>query len=302
VNFLLRRICQGMLQILGVSVLAFALLELAPGDYLDDMRVNPQISQAAMDRWRQQFGMDQGPVTRYFRWSSSFLRGEFGQSMAYGIPVSDLVWDRVWNTMRLSGTALLLCWLAAVPLGVVCGAYRRGWVDRAAGGLASVFLSLPDLLVGLIVLGVAVRWGIGPLSGKLLPPALALACVSFPAVFRHTRSSVQQVLRMPFIDHLRACGVSEHRIVFVHSIRAAANPMISLLGLSLAALTSSSLVIEVTMSWPGLGPLLLEAILARDVAVVLAAVLLSSALLLIGNIVADLLLFAADPRIRTESL
>lgn len=299
-RFVLRRMALGLMQMLGVSILAFSLLEIAPGDYLDDVKINPQISQESVERWRQQMGMDLDPVTRYFRWFSSVLRGEFGASMAYGIPVAQLIWDRVWNTIRLAGSALVFCWMTAVPLGVLCGAYSRKWLDQAAGGLTLALLSLPDLLVGLVVLGASIRWALGPISGKLLPAALALACLSFPAVFLHTRSSVRQVLKMPFIDHLRTCGVPEGRIVFVYALRAAANPIISLFGLSLAGLTSSSLIIEVTLSWPGLGPLLLESILARDVSVVLAAVLISSALLLFGNLAADLLLYATDPRIRTE--
>ncbi|MBL8222559.1 MAG: ABC transporter permease [Bryobacterales bacterium] len=221
--------------------------------------------------------------------------------MAYGIPVSDLLQGRAWNTLVLSLSALALCWVVAVPLGVWSAARPRGWTDRFAGSAATVFLSLPDLLAGLLALVVTVRLGIVTVNGRFFPAVVALACLAFPAVFRHTRSSMQQALVLPFVEHLRACGVTEGRILFVHAARAAANPMISLLGLSFAGLTSSSLVIEVTLNWPGLGPLLLESILARDMAVVLAAVLLAAVCMLLGNLVADLMLYAADPRIRREA-
>jgi len=299
-SYLIRRLGHGILELFGVSILAFALLELAPGDYLDDLKASPEISTAAINRWREDFGLNESPVTRYLRWSASVLRGDFGQSMAYGMPVSRLLWHRAGNTILLSCSALTISWCFAVPLGILCSARPRGWIDRLTGGAASTLLSLPDLLGGLIVLAVSVYWNLGAISGKLLPAALALAALSFPPVFRHTRTGMRQVLAMQFIEQLRACGVSETRILWHHALPVAANPLITLLGLSLAGLTSASLIIEVTLSWPGLGPLLLESILARDVAVVLAAILLSSLLLILGNLTADLLLFALDPRIRKE--
>ena len=296
---LLQRLAQTFLRLAGVSVLAFAFLELAPGDYLDEMKVNPQIAPEAVARWREDYGLQRSAVSRYGRWAAAVLQGDFGQSMAYGLPVSRLLWDRAGRTLLLSLTALALSWLIAVPLGVWCAYRPRGVLDRALGVLVAALLSLPDLLVGLLILALALRWGLPPVSGQLLPAALALAAVSFAPVFRHTRSAMREVLALPFVDHLRACGVADRRILFGPALRAAANPLITLFGLTLAGLTSASLIVEVTLSWPGLGPLLLEAILARDVAVVLAAVLLSSALLLVGNLVSDLLLLAADPRIRS---
>lgn len=300
-RFLLLRLGQGMLQLVGVSILAFGLMEIAPGDFWDEAKLSAQISPQAVARWQEEFGANESAVTRYWRWSRSMLRGEFGQSMAYGIPVSELLRGRVWNTLALSLSAMALCWGIAVPLGVYCAAHAGGWADRLAGSVTVLFLSLPDLLAGLLALAVTVRMGIATVEERFLPAAVGLACLGFPAVFRHTMSSMRQVLGMPFLEHLRAFGVTERRIVFVHGLRAAANPLISLLGLSLAGVTSSSLVMEVTLQWPGMGPLLLESILARDVAVVLAAVLLSAGCMLLGNLAADVLLYVADPRIRRDA-
>jgi peptide/nickel transport system permease protein len=299
-RFLLRRLRHGTLLLLGVSVLSFALFDLAPGDALDEMKVNPQIPTETIEQIRRQFGLDQPLTTRYLRWAASTLRGEFGLSLSYGMPVSDLIWHRAAATLLLSLTALLLAWSLALPLGVWCASKPTGPLNRIAGTFASLLVSLPDLLIGLLGVAIALRFGVGPANGSLGWAAVALAAVSFPAVFRHTRSSVSQTLQAPFVLHLRACGLTERRILFRHVLPASLNPVISLLGLSIASLLSSSLVIEVILGWPGLGPLLLEAILARDVPVVLAAVLLSSVLLLVGNLAADLLLYAADPRIRSE--
>ncbi|MBC7928591.1 MAG: ABC transporter permease [Bryobacteraceae bacterium] len=299
-RFVLRRLVHALLQLASVSVLSFALMELAPGDYLDDMKVNPQIPAEAVERWRERYGLDQDLITRYGRWLGSAARGEFGLSMAYALPVSVLIQERAWRTAQLSSVALLLTWSLAVPLGVACAAHPDGIADRALSGSTAVLLSLPDLLVGLLILTAAIHWSLGPVSGKLVPAVLGLSLISFPAVFRHTRSAVRDALKGPFILHLRALGIPEARIVFLHALRSSMNPIIGLFGLSLAGLTSSSLIIEVTLSWPGLGPLLLESILSRDVPVVLAAVLLSSTMLTAGNLAADLLLYASDPRIRVE--
>lgn len=173
-----------------------------------------------------------------------------------------------------------------------------GWVDRVAGAASLGLGSTPDVLVGLGVVMGALRWGVGPVHENVWLGAGALALVGFPAVFRHTRSSMAGALRQPAVGHLRACGVSEARIVLRYAARAAANPIVNLLGLAVAGLTSSSLVIEAVMGWPGMGTLLLEAILARDAHVVLAAVMVSGGMLTLGNLAADVLLWAVDPRIR----
>lgn len=297
-KYLLRRVGGALLQLAAVSVLAFGLMELAPGDYLEDMSVNPQIPADTVARWRAEFGLDQPAAVRYWRWAGLVVRGEFGMSMAYGIPVAELLGPRVGRTVALSLLALALTWLIAVPCGVWCAARRGGWVDRLIGGGATVALALPELLVGLLLLQGALWAGWGPVSGRIGPAAAVLLLVSFPAVFRHARSSVAEVLRLPFVDHLRASGLSEMRILFRHVLPASLNPLVSLLSLSLAGVTSASLVVEVTLSWPGLGPLLLEAILARDVAVVLASVMLAATLLQVATLAGDLMLYLVEPRIR----
>lgn len=295
---LLQRLAGAVLQLAAVSVLAFGLMELAPGDYLDDMRVNPQIPAETVTKWRDDFGLDQPAPLRYWRWVRSVTRGEFGLSMAYGIPVSELLAPRVGRTVALSLLALTLAWLIALPCGVWCAARRGGWADRLLGGGSTLALALPEVLAGLLLLQGALWAAWGPVSGRIGPAAAVLAFVSFPTVFRHTRNSVAETLRLPFVDHLRAAGLSETRILLRHVLPASLNPLVSLLSLSLAGVTSASFVVEVTLSWPGMGPLLLEAILARDVAVVLASVMLAAVLLQAATLAGDLLLFAVDPRIR----
>ena len=310
----------GLLLLAGVSLLSFVLVELAPGDYFAEMRLDPRISEATVHALRARYGLDRPLPERYGRWLASLAKGELGYSFAYGQPVGPLLWPRLRNTLLLTVTATALAWLLAVPLGTWWATRRRGPADAALTGLTAILLALPDLVLVLGLLLLAVRTGWFPTGGMvslgheqmpwgarvkdvafhLVLPVAALVLGIVPALMRYVRASVADALAAPFVRAARAHGIPERRVLFRHALPAAANPLVSLFGLSLAGLLSMSLLVEVVMSWPGLGPLFLEAILARDFHLVLGPVLASTFLLLGGNLLADLLLAATDPRIRTE--
>ncbi len=314
---LAQRLLHGIFLLAGVSVLTFVFTELAPGDFFDDLALDPTVSASKADELRARFGLDDPLPQRYLRWLRSVLRGDLGYSMAYNRPVAPLLWERSKNTLLLTVTATFLAWLAAVPLGI-WAAERRGWPRAVFGSATSVGLAVPDLILGLLFLMLAVRIDGLPTGGMssldfdslglwqklldlgrhLLLPVTALALTTAPAIARHVQSSVDEVLSAPFISAVRAQGVSRRRLLYRYALPVAANPMISLLGLSIAGLLSTSLLIEYIMNWPGIGALLLDSILARDVYVVVGTVMVSTVLLVGGNLVADLLLAAADPRIR----
>ncbi len=322
IRYIASRFLQALLLLLGVSLLSFVFLELAPGDFFQEMRLNPQISQNTINRLRTQYGMDQSLPIRYSLWLASVARGDFGYSFAYGSPAAPLLWVRARNTLLLAGTALIIGWFAALILGVSCAESPGGLIDRACELGISSLLAIPELLLGLCVLAFALRTGwfhVGgmvssnfeDLSGwdrfkdvisHLVLPVLVLVLCGLPLLLRHVRSAMLGVLDSPFIRSARGHGIGRRRILLRHALPAAVNPLLSLFGISVASLLSVSLLTEVIMSWPGLGPLLLEAVLARDIYVVVGAVTLST-LLLVGTTTAtDILLYAADPRIRWESL
>jgi peptide/nickel transport system permease protein len=314
------RILQSLFLLFGVSLLSFAFVELAPGSFFDEMKLNPQISTETIANLRRQYGMDQALPVRYFRWLNSAVKGEFGFSFAYNAPVAPLVWSRARNTLLLTGSATLLAWLLALPLGILSAAKRRGWIDRAGGLVTSVLLATPDLLLalGLLLFALRTRWlpaggmlslestdqggwqQLKSLCTHLVGPVLVLVLGSLPVLTRHIRAAMIEALDSPYVRAARAHGISRPRIVLRHALPVAINPLVSLFGLSLGSLLSASLLTEVVMSWPGLGPLLLEAILSRDLYVVIGAVMFASLFLVCGTLLGDVLLFAADPRIRTE--
>jgi peptide/nickel transport system permease protein len=319
-RYLLRRFVHAIFLLLGVSVLSFIFTSLAPGNYFDEMRLNPQISPETVTALRAQYGVDSPIVVRYARWLASVAHGDLGFSFAYNSPAAALLWARAWNTLRLTVTATLLSWLVALPLGV-WSAERKGRAPDLAITTATGFLlSIPDLLFALGLLILAVRTGWFPTGGMvsvgsetlsllgrmhdlvshMALPVIALVLSAAPLLVRHVRSAMAEVLGAGFLRAAQAHGIPRRTILYRYALPAAAHPLISLFGFSLGALLSGSLIVEVVMSWPGLGPLLLEAILARDLYLVIGGVMLSTVFLVAGNFVADLLLYWADPRIRTS--
>jgi peptide/nickel transport system permease protein len=305
----------------GVSILMFLLFQTAPGDFLSEMKVSSQISAETIATLRAQYGLDQPLPVRYWQWLKSSARGDFGYSFAYNTPASTLLLPRARNTLLLSIPALLISWLIAVPLGVLAAGWKSRWADRLFSGGTSALLALPDVLIALLALLIALKTGIFPVGGMtainaqdqntwsyvrdlgwhMVLPVGAMVIGSLTMILRHVRASVNEVLESSYMRAAEGHGLPRFKLLFGYALPAAANPLISLFGLSVAMLLSVSLLIEVVMSWPGIGPLLLEAILARDLFVVIGAVMLSTVFLIAGNLLGDVLLYAVDPRIRRQA-
>ena len=321
IRYLGRRAGHGLLMLFGVSILLFLLFQAAPGDFLSDARVNSQISVETLAQLRAQYGLDQPLPVRYWQWLKSSAKGEFGYSFAYNTPASTLLWPRARNTLLLSVPALLIAWLIAVPLGVLAAGWKGRWADRLFSGGTSALLALPDVLIALLALLAALKTGMFPVGGMtsmnaqdqgtwarvrdlgwhMVLPVAALVIGSLAIILRHVRASISEILDSFYMRAAEGHGLSRFKLLFGYALSAGANPLISLFGLSVAMLLSVSLLIEVVMGWPGIGPLLLEAILARDLFVVIGAVMLSTIFLVAGNLLGDVLLYAFDPRIRRQA-
>jgi peptide/nickel transport system permease protein len=294
---------------------------MAPGSFFDEMRINPQISPETIATLRARYGVDQPIAVRYERWIKAALHADLGYSIAYNTPVAPLLWSRAKNTLLLSSTTLLLTWMISVPLGVWTAEKRDGLLDHLITIASSFLISIPELVIAVGFLAIAVRWHFfrvgGMTSGDfedlsawaklrdvvlhLALPTLILVICETAVIVRHVRASVLEVLQAPFVQAARGYGAGRSRLLFRHVLPVAANPAIALFGFSLAGLISGSLVVEVVCGWPGLGPLILEATLARDLYLVIGGIMLSALFMVGGNFVADLLLFVSDPRIRTEA-
>jgi len=320
IRYLERRAIHALLLLLGASLLSFLFSSLAPGSFFDEMKLNPQISPETVAALRAQYGLDQPLPVRYLRWVKSVFRGEWGYSFAYNQPVRSLLMVRARNTLLLTTLAMALAWLIAVPIGVWIASRRGRWDDQLASASTSLLLSVPELVLALGLLYLVIRTHALPVGGMvstgfdrlgpgekirdlaahLIVPVTTLVLASLPILIRHVRASMMEVLQAPFIQAARGHGIGRSRLLFGYALPAAANPLISLFGLSVAGLLSGSLLVEVITGWPGLGPLLLEACFSRDIYVVIGVVMASTMFMILGSLLADVMLVVADPRVRTD--
>jgi peptide/nickel transport system permease protein len=317
-NYALRRTLHSLLLLAAVSVISFVFADLAPGDFFSEMRLDPRVSAATVEALRAQRGLDRPLPVRYAAWLRSVGRGEFGHSLAYNSAVGPLLSQRIPATLLLTASATLVGWFVALPLGIWAAAKRTSWASSILQVLLSLSLSIPEILLALIFLVIAAQTGWLPAGGMHAPgaeslpwgsrftdtlrhmviPVTILVLGLAPMLVRHVTAAMTEVLDAPFALAARAHGIPPRRRLFRHLLPVALNPLVSLFGFSLGTLLSASLLVEVMVGWPGLGPLFLEAIMARDFALVLGVVLSSTVMLIAGNLAADLLLYRVDPRIR----
>ena len=313
-----RHLVRAVAVLVAVSLLVFAATELAPGDAFGEVRLDGQMSTDAIAALRHAEGLDRSFLVRYGQWVRSAAKGDFGRSVVYRSPIAPLVAHRALNSLMLVAAALVVTWAIVLPLGVWTAARDRSADGRIVAAGATALVAVPDLLIAIALVIVAARSGVLPTGGMRavgadqtgvaalldrlrhsVMPVVALTLIAAPPLVRHVRASMLDALRAPFVVAAAARGIPYQRRLWRSALRAAANPLVSLFGLSFAALFSASMMVEVVMSWPGLGPLLLDAVRARDEQMVLAGVMLATVLLLVGNSCADVLLRSIDPRIST---
>lgn len=319
IRYLGRRALRGILLLFAVSALSFCLFQVAPGDYFDELRLNPGVSRQTVETLRKQHGLDASLPLRYERWVGSILRGDWGVSLAYNSPAAPLLRERAVNTLILTIPAVFIAWTIAVPIGLWANSGRK-WRSLLMTVVVSGLLVLPDLLIVLAITLLAAQTRLVPIGGMtsvdfdqmplwskirdialhLVLPGSALVLAALPVLLSHVRTAIAEILQQPFIAAARANGIPRLRLLLRYALPAAANPLITLLGFSIGTLLSSSLLVEAIVGWPGLGQLLLQAILQRDLDIVAGAVMLSAAFYVSANLFADICLYAADPRIRRE--
>lgn len=323
--YIVKRLLQGALTLLMASALSFFIIQLAPGNYLDVLRQNPQISEETLKTFEQQFGLDQSPIRQYFLWLWRILtKGDFGYSFIYSQrPVASLLWERIPATLLLSLASIVVTWAIALPLGVIGAIKQNQLIDRVFRVISYIGQGFPTLITGLLLLFLAQLlsplFPVGGMTsinhqdltpiGKILDigwhmilPTLALSITGFAGLQRITRGQLLDVLRQDYIQTARAKGLPENRVIYVHALRNAVNPLITLLGFEFANLLSGAFITENFFNWPGLGRLILQAVTAQDLYLVMASLMMGAAMLIVGNLLADLLLKVADPRIKLSDI
>lgn len=321
IRFALRRLAAAVPVVLGVLTLTFVLVEATPGGATDALLGDRPVPPEIRRRIEAAYGLDRPASERYLRWLEALmLRGELGWSFSRSRPVTRLVADALPATLPLAGAALAMHLLVGIGIGVVSASARGRWPDRLITAASLVVYSTPLFWLGLMaVLALSLAAPIFPPAGMRSPgseawpllsrgvdflwhlslPAAVLGIGSAASLGRFVRAGVLESLGNDFVRAARARGAGTRRVLVAHGLRNALLPVLTLAGLSLPVLVSGSLVVEVVFAWPGMGRLAYEAILARDVPVVLACTLLTTLMVVIGSLLADLALGAADPRVRT---
>lgn len=317
-TYILRRLLQILPLLLGITAITFLLLQLAPGDFLNTMAENPAISTETLDAMRSRFGLDRPWYLQYALYLKNLLlRFDFGESFSRHQPVFVVLREGLLNTLVLASASAVVTWGLAIPLGVWAGMKQYTFVDKALSLVAFVWLSIPEVLSGLLLLMLAANTGWFPVGGMrsldwdqmdagarlvdlahhLILPAFVVGLIPLASRMRQMRGNLLDVLRLDYVTTARAKGLDETTVVFKHALRNAINPLITLFGFTIGALVSGSLVAEIIFSWPGLGRITFEAIQTQDQYLVMGSVLMASVVLIAGNLIADLLLAVADPRI-----
>lgn len=322
--YILKRIIQAAFTLLLASIVCFVIIQLAPGSYLDTLKENPQITPQRLTELKQQFGLDKSPVEQYGQWLWRVITDfDFGDSLIYGRSVASLLKERIPATLLLSLASIILTWTIAIPLGIISAVKQNTRTDRILRSLSYFGQGFPSFITALIFLILAQNlsplFPVGNMTsinytdlsplGKILDvawhmilPTLALSVTSFAGLQRLTRGQLLDVLRQDYIQTARAKGLPENKVLYVHALRNAINPLITLLGFEFSTLLGGSFIAEYFFNWPGLGRLILQALQAQDWYLVMASLMMGATMLIIGNLLADLLLKFADPRIKLEDL
>ena len=301
--YVLRRLWQSALTLVGVSVLVFVILRVVPGDPAK-MLLPDGAPQSAVDELNRQLGLHEPLYVQYGLFLQSVFQGDFGQSFQYRAPALRVVVERLAATVQLALAALLITVGVGVSLGIVAAVRRGTGYDYASTVLAVLGQSLPNFWLGIMLIllfGVALRWL--PTSGfeswrHLILPAVTLAAFPMALVARLTRSSMLEILGRDFIRTGRAKGLAERAVILRHALRNAAVPLLTVLGLQIGTLLGGAVITESVFAWPGMGKLVVDAIFFRDFPVVQTVLILSATIFVVINLLVDLLYTVIDPRIR----
>ncbi|WP_295816797.1 ABC transporter permease [uncultured Deinococcus sp.] len=315
VTHLLRRLVGTLPLLLGVSLLLFGVLHLAPGGPLDVYADNPSVSPEALAQMRTAFGLDQPLPVQYVSWVTAFFTGEWGYSIRTARPVTQEIAERIGPTLILGGTSFVLSLLIALPLGIVSAVRRYSGIDYVITFLSFLGVSMPVFWLALMLqLLFSVQWRLLPSAGiqtigsdsvldllhHLILPACILAFASVAGWSRYMRSSMVEVLAQDYVRTARAKGLTGGRVVYGHALRNALIPIITVVALDFATILSGAVITETIFAWPGIGRLFIESMNGRDYPVLMALMMAGSFALILSNLLADLAYAAVDPRIRYE--
>ncbi len=314
-NYILRRLLIALPSLLGISVVLFTVLALAPGDPFEDLASNPSVPPEVRMALRAQFGLDDPIWQRYWSWLINMFQGNWGFSFVSRINVDELILQRIPVTLAVIGLSQLLAIMVALPVGILAAAKPYSWFDRIASSLAFVGFSLPTFFTGVIFIlffsiylgwfpfvyrsdltATGLDWWVQQFKQSIMPITV-LGLFQAASMMRYVRSAVLDVIRLDYVTTARSKGLSERTVITKHVVRNALIPVVTLVALQMPAVFGGAIVTEQIFRIPGIGSLLIDAILRNDTPVIMAVTFVFSCLVIFFNLIADLLYGWLDPRI-----
>ena len=313
--YIFRRLLITLPSLLGISVVLFTVLALAPGDPFQDIATNPNVPAEVKQMLRAKFGLDDPVWQRYFRWLWAMLQGDWGFSFISRVDVDRLILQRLPVTLAVIGASQLLALCIALPVGIISAVRPYSWFDRIASTLAFIGFSLPTFFTGLLlILLFSIQLGWLPFVFRAdlsetgwawwwanfkqaIMPVTVLGLFQGASWMRYVRSAVLDVVRLDYVTTARSKGLTERVVIMKHVVRNALIPVVTLVMLQLPAVFGGAIVTEQIFRIPGIGSLLIDAILRNDTPVIMAVTFVFSCLVMIFNLIADLLYGWLDPRI-----
>ncbi len=324
--YILKRFLGMIPTFLIISIITFVIVQLPPGDFVTSAQAEIAASGGGMDAatveaMRVRYGLDQPILVQYWKWISGFPRGDFGYSLEWNAPVWDIIAGRFGWTLLLSGLALVFMWVVSIPIGIYSARNKYSLGDNVFTFLGFLGLSIPDFMLSLMwlvfatmTLGISASGLYSPsmvdapwsmtkfldLLNHLWPPIIIMGIIGTAELIRIMRGNLLDVLNQQYITTARAKGLEEKVVIQKYAVRMAINPLISVLGMQIPKMISSSLIVGLVLSIPTLGPIFLRSLITQDMYLAGAILLLMTVMLLIGNLLADIALAWVDPRIRYE--
>lgn len=302
---ILARILQAILVMLGVALLIFIMLRIVPGDAIVTM-MGEHAKLETIERMTRELGLDQPVYVQFWRYITGALRGDFGTSYALNRSVSELIGLAFPNTLRLAVAAAIVAWITGIICGIIAAVKKNGILDHLFMGFSLLGVSVPVFMVAMVLqYFLAYRLKLLPISGVdgwqgYILPAIALGWNSAGSIARLTRSTLLEVLQEDYIDTTRAKGHRQLGVITVHALRNALLPVITMMAVQLSSLLSGAVICETVFSVNGIGRLVVQAIEGRDIPLLQGTILFSTLLVILGNLIADCLYAALDPRISKE--
>lgn len=305
-----QRLALGLLTLFAVSLVIFLSIELLPGDVAQQV-LGQSATPENLAAFRRELGLDQPAYTRYLSWLGGFLQGDLGHSLISGLPIKELIAERMYNTFFLAGFAALIAVPLAVVLGVVAALYRDTTLDKTINVVALTAISVPEFFVGYILVWLfAVELGLFPSIANLSEdaslgdriyrtflPAMTLTLIVTAHMMRMTRASLINLLALPYLEMARLKGASQRRLIVIHALPNAIAPIVTVIAINLAYLIVGVVIVEVVFVYPGMGQLLVDSVAKRDFTVVQTACLLFAATYILFNLASDLISIASNPRL-----